>query len=157
MKEVLSERRRMAIYREMLPELQAVATTMERKLCNYNRGKNLAHYDCGRHLLTMCERPDIYGDQLEVVAEYLGADVMFLCEIRNVAAVFDRDFVEQESTVPMARGTFLHIRYFIELCKLDSEEEQTALLRRIREENLSCGEVAKLVAMSPRRRKRPSQ
>jgi hypothetical protein len=147
-KDVLRELQKSAAFREMLPGLQAATVTLKAKFRTMHRGVNLLLYDVGRQVSIIRTKPSVYGADVDDLGVCLGVDMRILHQIAGMSEVFDREFIEAESTKPMKCGAYLSMGHFIALAGLYTEKEQTKMLKRIRVENLSCRQVHGLVIKS---------
>lgn len=64
-----------------------------------------------------------------------------LYDLRNVAVTFSRDTIIEECSTPMSNGKLLTWSHFKELQKVGQEKRRLALLKKVRENNLSANEL----------------
>ena len=133
---------------EMTAATQQVAQKFEEKLCKINRRRVLTQYDLGAKTEDLLTSPEVYGeDGLGQFAAFINIEggTKRLCEMRNVAIVFSREFIAEQASTPTSAGDFLHFEDFVALAKIPSETLRTELLRSIRADELSVAQLHQLV------------
>lgn len=65
-----------------------------------------------------------------------------LIDIANTSATFDRDFIKDQISRPMANGRFLTWTHFRELQRVESEKARTKYLEDVRKNCWSCSQLA---------------
>jgi hypothetical protein len=105
-------------------------------------------YDLGLLVDQVLENDDLNDHQrkseVKKLAAYWGQpniNLTTLYDMRNVATAFDRQFVQDQATEPMANGTYLTWTHFVQLQKVESKK-QLAYLKKIRQNSWSANELA---------------
>jgi|TARA_R110000765_G_scaffold75446_3_gene147912 hypothetical protein len=113
-----------------LKKLQAVGT--------------LLYYDLGTLINDILSDETMDGKgEVTKLASYWGIDnVNKLCEWRNTALTFDRDYVLEQAELPLPNGKDLTFEHFKALRRIEDDTQRESLLARTREESWSAQELA---------------
>ncbi len=138
------EKARMEVFKQMKPELQAVAKRFEDKTKDGALGVLMLQYNMGAQLKDVVASEEKYGTgAVKQLATYLsipgGAATLY--SIMNFASAFDKEYVKTQTMRPMSNGGYLSLMHWIHLTKLSDEGKRTKLLERVLKESMSTGDL----------------
>lgn len=131
------EKSRQALLGKMTPELQKLAVMIEKKHQTAVKGVVMIRYDIGVWLKRVIDEHTKYGsDAVGQLAAYLNypGGATGLYTLRNFADTFTREFVLQQSSLPMADGRAIETNHFFCIMRVANPKEQLKLFDRVRRE-----------------------
>lgn len=154
------EKKRMALLKDMTPATRKVALefhTIHGKIAN---GMIMAQYDIGARIAEIVENEGEYGSgaikQLAAFLNVRGGETA-LYALKGFAESFDKAYVREWSSRPMANGEFLAIGHWHRLQLLKDRKSQDKMLERIFSESLTVNELEKEIRAMGSKDKRNSR
>lgn len=138
------DKSRMSLYKKMTPATQAVAQEFETKLRKGVVGLVRIRYDMGAKVREVVDNEKEYGSgAVKQLAEYLNIDggETMLYALMHFASAFTHEFVQEQSAIAMANGSYLTLNHWLNLMKLEDPKKQEKMLDRVRKDSLSAGEL----------------
>ena len=146
------EAKRKAIFADMMPDCQNVATELEKRQQSQADNALMTYYDMGAILKDVVSRPAVYGEEaVDQLASYLPFEStakrakVLLVDLKDFAQEYTRDQVVQISKKRMKNGnqiTWQHFRYMI---KVAQKNERNKLWAMVREHSLSSLELQNVI------------
>lgn len=145
----LTAKQRDVIFDDMDSVTQQVATEGKEKMGKGFQVAALIAYDIGNLLDDVMAAEHLNDAQKKKELQKLLAfwnqaemSLSKLYDLRNVAATFDREFIQGQIAEPLANGGYLTWSHFKELQKISSEKRQLAVLKKCRKHAWSSNELA---------------
>lgn len=141
MSDIVMSRERSLLWRSMSPATQKVAEELQDRLRAGAQGVVLIYYDIGKRVAEVCANEATYGSgAVAQLAAWLnirgGAATLY--SIKNFAERFDRDYVRQVCSQPMANGEYLTLAHWLRLSTVENPRIQEKLLQKTLRESLSA-------------------
>lgn len=143
------QKKRAEILQEMTAAGRKVAEEFEKKLGIGAQGIVMVQYDLGARLADVFENEADYGTgyckQLAAYLSIPGGETT-LYSLRNFSQAFERGFVKDETTQPLANGQYLELGHWVKLSQLKDRSDVKAYLKRIRTESMSARELSREIS-----------
>jgi hypothetical protein len=149
------EKKRQELYNNMPVPLRQVADDFSSKMKAGAKGAIMIHYALGCRIKDVLEEEGTYGrsacKQLAAYLDLEGGETA-LYNLRNMVNAFDRDYVEETSSQPMATGRYMSVQHWIYLSRVEGVKARQKLVRRVLDESLSSNALlAEITAGMPQK------
>lgn len=141
------DKARMGIFKKMTEATQAIARDFEDKLSKGVASQVKINYDIGARVAEIADGDEsVYGQSaVKQLAEYLNVDggEQGLYNRMNFARAFEREYVVEQSQIPMANGNYLTLYHWLQLMKIEDEDKREKMIDKTRKNNWSGNDLEK--------------
>jgi hypothetical protein len=135
-------KKRAELLSAMPSALQDIAKEMDKRLAKGASGVVLIKYDLGAMIHQVVEDEGSYGSKaVEKLAAYLGERATTLYNLRDFAASFDREYVEEWTKKPMADGGYMTESHWMSLRQVAKVSDRERLLKQTLSKSYSANEL----------------